>query len=96
MNEIKIANYTLTGSDTVIVEYPDGHKIDLGKINPIQVGIIKEDGKWIVNIITKESIMKLANNITQNLDLIGFPFNKLDDAVTAHIFLVNELLNKSS
>lgn len=92
MRTLKTEGYLFEKPDSVQVTYPDGHQIDLGIINPIQIGISHSEGKWIVNIITAQSVQKLANNITEKLEMIGFRFDRIDNAITVHHFLVKELL----
>lgn len=95
-----IGDYIFTISpqpkDTVIVTYPDGHKIDLGLIHPVQIGVHQEPDTnlWVVSMVTKEALDRLQMNITEKIELIGLRFLEFDRALEAHELLCKWVLKK--
>lgn len=73
-------------SETVRVEYPDGHQISLSKITPVFIGIMYEND-WVVSLITTEAIQKLKHDITENLEVVGLKFKDFKEAQSAQNFI---------
>jgi len=78
---IKIGEYILRDS---ILEYPDGSIIDLKKASVTNIGIMPEDEKWVVTLLTKAAIYRLQNNSRDSLEVIGFAFRTFNEASIAH------------
>ena len=87
-------------NESVLVKFlnnPDQKTISLKPLNIEIIGIMNSTEltqKWMVCIITKESIQKLQKQVADSLELIGFHFNDRKTALTVQNFLINYLLKE--
>ncbi len=92
--------FKLAPNGDVHITYPDKHIIDLGMINPVQIGIQLEggspegEGTWVVSLLTKEAVERLRMNITEQIELIGIRFKDYKNAIHAHNLLCMWILKK--
>ena len=86
---IEIGDYILRESG--VVEYSDGTIIDLEKAGVLNIGIMLEDDRWVVSLITRAAILKLQKNITNDLQVIGFKFDEFKEAIVVHNILCLQL-----
>ncbi len=81
---------------SVKVLYPDGKKINLSLLEPLQIGVARTRGidkEWHTNIVTKMALIKYKEGITDNIELVGFNFKDMRNALLASGFLTTNLLN---
>jgi len=71
----------------IIVKYPDGRMIDLGRINVINIGLMPQEEEYNVTLFTRESFRKVRKGITDNVELIGFHFEEFGAAILCHNLL---------
>ena len=86
--------FKLAPNGDVHITYPDKHIIDLGMINPVQIGIQLEEEIWVVSLLTKEAVERLRMNITEQIELIGIRFKDYKNAIHAHNLLCMWILKK--
>lgn len=87
---LKVGKYEFRGKT---VTYDDGTVIDLGKIEPLFIGILKVGDRWAASIITSNSLKKMKEGITENLESIGFLVDESVDAVIIQNYLTMVLLD---
>lgn len=68
-----------------------GNTANISKIEVEIVGIKKQD-KWLVTLVTPNSIKKLIYQTTDKLDVIAFEFDKFEDAIFIQNLLALYLL----
>jgi hypothetical protein len=91
--DLEIGKYVFIYDGSVKIDYLDGNVIDLQKIKPISVCIMKDGNFWIVNILTNAALLKVKRGLTDTLELLGFEFQEYMDAILAHNFLTLYLLS---
>jgi len=79
---IKIGRFILRGKG--LIEYPDGKIIDLDKARPINIGIMQEEDKWNVTFLTEAALLRLKTGQDEQLNVVGFHFDNIDDAFLFH------------
>ena len=93
---LSTADYDFFEADgNLIVEFlnkPELPDADLSMINTAVVGIMRDDSKWTVTIISKESIQKLQLSITNSLEVVGFSFDTFEEALDVQKFIIYYLL----
>lgn len=77
----------------IIVEYKDDNtRISLKDLKFELVGIAPEDGNFTVRIITKNGLYKFKENISKDLEVIGFKFKNLKDAIEVQSHIINKMI----
>ena len=86
--------FIIDPEDGILVEYSDGKVIDLKKLNITNIGIMSNDSKFTVTLITKESLQKIGSGLTQDLEIVGFHFNELGEALAIQNAIAINILAK--
>ena len=79
---------------SIEVEYNDGKVIDLKHLNIINVGVMQQEDMYTVTLTTSESIQKIGAGITHDLELVGFHFKDLNEAIAIQNTIAIHLFNK--
>ena len=83
-----------TKDNQVLVKYLDRDKIiNLSNINIEIIGIAekKDDGYFIVTIVTQGSIQKLKHQVSEAMEVIGFVFETISEALDVQNFILIHL-----
>ncbi len=72
----------------------DPEIVNLEAIVPEIIGVTKNDHelKWTVGLITSNNIKKLEVGVTHMLEVFGFNFASLNEALKVQAFLINHMM----
>jgi hypothetical protein len=92
LQNIKIGSYLFYVQDNeVFVQYVgagDRNTVKLSSLTVETIGVTKDNkGGYMVTLITPASIQKLKNNLTENLEVVGYPAKTLKEALALVTFL---------
>lgn len=90
MTKLEVGTYVFFKKDNeLFVKFNDDAIISLKNIRIELIGLRKEHAEtWSVSILTDIAVKKIKHQIVEELELITFDFDTLQEAIAAQTFLV--------
>lgn len=89
MTKLETGNYVFfKEGDELFVKFSDGATISFKDVRVELIGLRKEHAEtWSVAILTDIAVKKIRHKISEELELITFDFDTLQEAMAAQTFL---------